>query len=220
MAEDDYGMIPYEDVSELKNKLGSMASRKDVSTKDMFEAVHQLAGTMHDMLEIFSAAAEQLKVEEKEYDAESKKHDVIVSKLDKLIDQNKTIAEGMVAIVEMFKEKFGGTKKSDDQPMFDSSDSEPVFVKSEPAPQKQETVSFSRQQPQWNPQQQWKAPEQMRQASPQMQQMASSGPVPAPDFSQMPPMEPTPMPDLDMPDEPFPMESESKRKGMFAMFKK
>ena len=111
MAEEDYGVVPYKDISELKKELEGMQDKRDVSPKELYDAVHKLANAMSDMLEVFGAAAEQLKLEEKEYELEAKKHEMIISKLDKLIDQNKTIAEGMVAIVEMVKEKFGSVEK-------------------------------------------------------------------------------------------------------------
>ena len=112
MAEEDYGVVPYRDLSELKTQLEGIQSKKDVSTKDLHDAVAKLAQSMSDMIEIFGAAAEQLKLEEKEREAEMKKHELIAAKLDKLLDQNKTIAEGMVAVVEMIKERLG-TVKSD-----------------------------------------------------------------------------------------------------------
>ena len=105
MAEEDYDLVPYKDISELKKELEGMKGKKELPTKDIYDAVQKLAQTMTDMLEVFGAAAEQMKIEEREYESEAKKHEVIISKLDKLIDQNKTIAEGMVAIVEMVKEK-------------------------------------------------------------------------------------------------------------------
>src|SRR3989338_8709890 len=95
----------YKDISELKSELGAFKEKKDVSAKDMHEAVNKLAQVVTDMLDVFGAAAEQMKLEEKELESEARKHEIIVSKLDKLIDQNKTIAEGMVAIVEMVKER-------------------------------------------------------------------------------------------------------------------
>ena len=221
---DDYGQIPYEDISELKSKLEGLKDKKDVPSKDMFEAVHQLAGTMHDLLEIFAAAAEQLKIEEKDYETENKKHELIISRLDKLIDQNKTIAEGMVAMVEMIKEKFGSIDRQGEQ-MFKQDDSDPIF--SQPQPQeapKPEPKTFMRQQ--WKPQPERQAPQpQPKYGMPpmpppqmmplQMMPLQSSNYEP-----EMPPMEPSPMPDLDLPEEPLPFDDEPKKKSIFGMFKK
>lgn len=207
MAEEDYGLVPYKDISELKKELEGMQDKKDISTKELYDAVHKLSNAMSDMLEVFGAAAEQLKLEEKGYESEAKKHEMIISKLDKLIDQNKTIAEGMVAIVEMVREKFGSIEK-EKEPMFKQNEpQEPLF---RPKP---DNMPFLK------PQQEWPKPEPMMPRSQPiaptpMQSMASDAGM------QMPPMQPEPMPDLDFPEEPFPLEEESKKKGLFRMFNK
>ena len=213
MTDEDYDLVSYKDVSELRKELEGIKDRRDVPTKDLHEAVHKLTTVMSDMLELFAAAAEQMKLEEKEYETEAKKHEMIVSKLDKLIDQNKTIAEGMVAIVDMVKEKFPDREGTRSQP---KEDEQPLFTSApEPRP-------FRRSQ-----QSEWKPKEQMMPRTPQMQpmpQMPQMMPPPSPqpfDFGmQMPPMEPVPMPDLNFPEDPFSLEQEPKKKGMFAMFKK
>ncbi|MBI2659339.1 hypothetical protein HYX05_04555, partial [Candidatus Woesearchaeota archaeon] len=58
--------------------------------------MQKLTQTITDMLEVFGAATEQMKLDEREYESEAKKHEMIITKLDKLIEQNRTIAEGMV----------------------------------------------------------------------------------------------------------------------------
>ena len=189
--EDDF--IPYKDISDLKRDLENIKDKKDVSTKELYEAVSKLAAVMEDMLEIFGAAAEQLKLEEKEYESEAKKHDAIISRLDKLTDQNRTIAEGLVAMVDMVRGKFPEKESGFFKPKVDE---EPMFVKSEPA-FKPKSEQFARQ-PQWKP-----APE----------------PMPVAQMPPMPPMQAEPMPDLDFPED-FLLEEEPKKKGLFGVFKK
>ena len=214
MGEEDFDLVPYKDISELKKELEGMQDKKDVSTKELYDAVHKLSNAMSDMLEVFGAAAGQLKLEEKGYEAETKKHETIISKLDKLIDQNKTIAEGMVAIVEMVKEKFPNQEKKEQ--MFRQQEPQEALFR----PQ-QEPRPFMNPKPEWQPR-----PEPVRRtqpmpmASPSMASPSMSAPTPFPDFGmQMPPMQPEPMPDLDM-EEPFGLDEEPKKKGLFGMFKK
>lgn len=201
MAE-DRDFVPYTDISELKKELEEMHGQKEISVKDLHDAVTKLTETMANMLGVFAASAEQLKLEEKEYESEKRKHDTIIAKLDKLIDQNKTIAEGMVAIVELVKEKFpkkdGQISKADEE--------EPAFARPE--------LRQFMEQPEFNP-----APQPAPRAMPAMP------PVSSPSFAQqnfgLPPMEPAPMPDLDFPEEPFPAAQETKKKSLFSgMFKK
>src|SRR3989338_6297845 len=141
MAEEDDGFVSYKNISDLKKELETIQDRKDVSPKELYEAVHRLADTVSGMLEVFGAASEQMKLEDKGYEAEAKKHEIIITKLDKLIDQNKTISEGMVAIVELVKEKLSSPEK--DSASSSKEDSGQMF---RPKP---EQKSFSR--PEWKP---------------------------------------------------------------------
>lgn len=188
----------YKDISDLKNELEGMKGRKDVSSKEVYDAMQRLTQTISDMLEVFGAAAEQMKLEEQGYEASAKKHEMIISKLDKIIDQNKTIAEGMVAIVDMVKEKLVAPARE-----------EPLFrPKPEPRP-------FMKPQ-EWQPR-----PEPVQRTQPIMPQMPPPMASPmATDFGAMPPMQPAPLPDLDFPDLDMDLGEEPKKKGLFGMFKK
>ena len=206
MTEEDF--VSYKDISELKREFGGMMGNKDISPKDLNYSMHKLADTMSTMMEIFGAAAEQMKLEEKEYELEAKKHETIISKLDKIIDQNKTIAEGMVAIVEMVKEKYSDKEK---ESIFKSDSEEQI-----PKPKEEQNI-FTKSQPEWGP-----APEMPKMQPMPSQPLMMQAPSFAPqqDLNQMPPMEPS-MPDFDFPEEPFPLTEESqKKKGLFGMFKK
>src|SRR3989338_3895365 len=112
MAEEEF--IPYKDISELNKELQGMG-RKDISNKELHEAVQRLTQTISGMLEVFGAAAEQMKLEEREYEMEARKHEMIASKLDKVIEQNRTIAEAMVGIVDMVKERIVAPAKERDE---------------------------------------------------------------------------------------------------------
>jgi hypothetical protein len=179
---------------------------------------------MSDMLDVFGAAAEQMRQEEKDYGADTKKHDLILAKLDRVIEQNKTIAEGMVSVVEMVKEKLVMPAKE-----------EQMFKAPEPKP-------FRPME--WQPKQEFK-PRQMpqpsmaqlsQQAQPSFNPASFTPPLNPPSFAQtptpplnppnlpppdfgMPSLQPAPEPDLDFPEEPL-LEEEPKKKGLFGMFKK
>ena len=197
----DEELVPYKDISDLKKDLEGMKGRKDISTKELYDAVQRLGQTMADMLEVFGAAAEQMRIEEQSYESSAKKHEMIVTKLDKIIDQNKTIAEGMVAIVDMVKEKIFAPAREREEPMF--------RPRPEPRP-------FMRQQQEWQPK-----PEPVQRTQPMMPpQMPAMAPPPmqSPDFG-MPPMQPNSSPDLEFPDLGL-EEEEPRKKGLFGMFKK
>ena len=174
-------LVQYKDISDLKKELEGMEGSKDISTKEIHAAIQKLIQIMNDMLEIFGTAAEQMKLEEKEYESDAKKHEIIISKLDKMIDQNKTIAEGMVAIVGMVKEKLAAPAKERGEFSFKPKADPRLFMKPEPI-------------------------------------MPRTQPVMPP--PEMPPMQPTPLPDFDFPEEPPLLDGESKKKGIFGLFKK
>lgn len=195
MAEEEE-FSPYKDISELKRGLEAIKDKKDVSTKELYDAVLKLAQTINDMLEVFGAAAEQMKLEEKELETETRKHEIIVTKLDKLVDQNKTIAEGMVAIVDMVKERLPEKKE---QSLFKAKEEEPPIPAQEP--------QLFKPAPEWKP-------------KPEIKPMPAQPMSFSPELG-MPPMQPTPAPDLDFPEDPFDLgEAEPKKKSLFGMFKK
>lgn len=216
MEEED-DLVSYKDISELKKELEFMRGKKDISIKEVYDSVQKLSQTMTEILDIFRAAAEQMKLEEKEYESSSRKHETIISKLDKLIDQNKTIAEGMVALVETVKEE---TVK--EEPVAHGKYKEELLFKPKtkdenifrPSPEARNFMKPA--QPEWRPK-----PEPMM---PRPQPLMS--PLPPPPMStsdfvaQMPSMEPTPFPDLDFPEDSSLLEEGPKRKSLFGMFKK
>lgn len=193
----------YKDISDIKKGLEGMKGKKDISNKELYDTVQKLNATISDMLEVFGAAAEQMKLEEQGYEANAKKHEMIISKLDKIIDQNRTIAEGMVAIVDMVKEKIIAPAKED-------------MARPRPEPRMEPRPLFRPQQ-EWQPRPepaQRTQPIMPQQLTPPMPQMAP--PIPTQEFG-MPPMQPGG--DLDFPELDL-GEEEPKKKGLFGMFKK
>ena len=129
--------------------------------------------------------------------------------MDKIIDQNKTIAEGMVAIVDMIKEKIVPLTRPKQESMFRPRPEPKSFIQ----PQQQE----------WQPKPEPMMPR-MQPPMPQpLTQQTMAPPMLPPDFGmQMPPMMPT-QPDFDLPEfpeEPSPAEQGPQKKGIFGMFKK
>ena len=211
--------LQYKDISELKKELEAMKGRKDISARDLYQSVQKMSQTMSDMLEVFGAAAEQMRQEEKEYGIETKKHELILSKLDKVIEQNKTIAEGMVSVVDMVKEKL--VMPANEEQMFKAPEPKPF----KPAMDWQPRPEFKPRQMQQPSMAQLSQP--MPQPSfnptsftpPLSPPSFTQAPNPPPDFG-MPSLQPSPEPDLDFPEEPLGLEEEPKKKGLFGMFKK
>ena len=106
MAE-DYALTSMSEVRKLqkeleelkKNPLGSTASGKG-----FMESLDNVSGSLENMMELFREASEQMKLEEREEQILAKKIGPILDKLDAIEDQNKKIAQGIVAVADMVEE--------------------------------------------------------------------------------------------------------------------
>lgn len=108
MAEEPYEILPYREVASLKKDIADLKQRLgDNSSSQLGDSIANLSRTMENMLNLFQAASEDMKIEETgERGTSSDSSPMLAeisSKLDELIDQNKAIAEGIVAVADMIK---------------------------------------------------------------------------------------------------------------------
>ncbi len=90
-ADDDYQILPQKDFFQLKKKVEELSG--EASPKKLMEAMDDLKKILNELIELFKATSQEIKQEEKD--------DVAISKkLDKLMAQNKVIAEGILAVSE------------------------------------------------------------------------------------------------------------------------
>ncbi len=114
MADEPYEILPYREVSSLKKDISDLKQKMgDGSSKQLADSIANLSKTMENMLNLFQSAAEEMRLEEKGVSSDSSAILAeIDNKLDELIDQNKTIAEGIVAVADMIK---GETQQSEQE---------------------------------------------------------------------------------------------------------
>lgn len=107
MASDDgYEIMPYKEVVELKKQICDLQKRMgDTSSKELMVSMSSLTKSMNDMLKLFSTAAEEMKLEQREEHALTERMGPLLDKINNLEEQNKTIAEGLVAVADMVKDK-------------------------------------------------------------------------------------------------------------------
>ncbi len=103
--DDGYIVTPYSDISETKKKLKRLDNKDEVGSSELISSMKDLTKNMSGMLELFKTAADEMKLEEQEEHTVSEHINPIMQKLDEIIEQNKIIAEGMVALSELVKEK-------------------------------------------------------------------------------------------------------------------
>jgi len=96
------------------------SKKSGTSSKELLDSLNNLTSKIDAMLKLFTEAAEELKVEEK--------NSPMDNKLDKIIDQNKTIADGIIVISEMLEDSYAKQKKMPPKQDF----SEPNLQKFEP----------------------------------------------------------------------------------------
>jgi len=117
MAEDEsYEIMPYKEIVALKKEMELLKKNSgDVSSKELINQMASLTKSMSSMLGLFKQAADEMKAEESTEDKLAGKIDPLLDKLDVVIDQNKTIAEGMVAVADMIKDM--GSRKPMRRPL-------------------------------------------------------------------------------------------------------
>ncbi|MBI2208740.1 hypothetical protein HYU50_04550 [Candidatus Woesearchaeota archaeon] len=111
MADDEpYDLLPHREIDELKRQVQELKTRSDKSSsQEIVRALDQLTRSMDAMLRLFTEASHEVT-------GEDKGHEKIAQKLDEVMDQNKTIAEGVVAVADMVRD-FAEKQKYEPAPM-------------------------------------------------------------------------------------------------------
>jgi len=242
MAEEgSYEIMPYKEVVELKKQIEELKRKTgDTSSKELLASMATLTKSMNNMMQLFSSAAEEMKLEEKTESELSGKIGPLMDKVGKLEEQTKTIAEGLVAVADMVKEIKAGKKvKETSRPM----PKPPVKPMPKPKEEEPDFSSFEEGLPPLEPPAPTKPmPPPGAPMPPPGPSFFSTGPkpqgpgglpplpprgAPMPPPGGLPPMPPpgAPMPPSGGPDlgglPPLPpLEGEPKKKGLFGMFKK
>ncbi|MBW3014106.1 hypothetical protein KY335_02585 [Candidatus Woesearchaeota archaeon] len=103
--EEGYQIVSQRDVRKLKQELKAMKEGKGGDVSELQDRLEDLTERIDAMIEIFESAAAELREEDKEAEIISKKIDPIFARLDSMDEQNRKIAQGLVAINEIVEEK-------------------------------------------------------------------------------------------------------------------
>lgn len=107
MAEEDYDIVPHKEVLELKKQVEEMKQHPFGTShegKDMLDAIKKLSDSMDRLTGLFEEAAEQMKLEEREAEMISKRIEPLFGQMNDLVEQNRKIAKGIIAVADMVKE--------------------------------------------------------------------------------------------------------------------
>jgi hypothetical protein len=189
MADEPYDMLPHKEIVNLKKQLKELREKKDKSfSNELTNSMNDVKKSMDSMLKLFTEAAE---LKEDNQSTAS-----LNEKLDKIIEQNKIIAEGMIAVHDTVK----GLTKTHPQELSPEMHSipEPKEMDNVPMPGEiHNTPEPSLQPPTFNSK--FNEPPPFKQ---EIQSPQQPGPVPMPSI---------PFPDLEAP---------PKKKGLFGRLKR
>ncbi len=111
MADDDYDLMPHKQIKELQKeveRLKKLPFGKGKSGKDLVDSVDALNSSINKLIEIFGTATKELVKQEPRSVAVKKIAKVedhpVMGKIEELIDQNKIIAEALLAVANKVKD--------------------------------------------------------------------------------------------------------------------
>src|SRR3989338_5018392 len=99
----DFELIPNKELLRLRKEIDNLKSGKEGS--DVTESIESLAKSIETLNELFYAATEEMKAEEKSEHVIVKKIEPLINKLDEISEQNTKIAKAIVALSDMIKER-------------------------------------------------------------------------------------------------------------------
>lgn len=105
--EEDYDLLPHEEVTRLRREVDEIKQHPFGSSKEgkeLLDSINRLSESMDHLTGLFQEAAEQMKLEEREAELIGKRLDPLFGRMDDLIEQNKRIAKGIIAVADMVKE--------------------------------------------------------------------------------------------------------------------
>ncbi|MBS3135645.1 hypothetical protein J4401_01675 [Candidatus Woesearchaeota archaeon] len=125
----DERITPYSDIADSKKQVNKIQANPNPSSDQLIMTVQHLTRSMGSMLELFRTAAEEMKLEEKEEHAVAQQITPLLRKLDEMMEQNKVIAEGMVALADLVKERIPSPGMEMPRPKANSPFDTPPFPK-------------------------------------------------------------------------------------------
>ena len=110
-----YGVMPQSEISDLKKQMKKLQEGGSLDSNQLLQSMNNLTKGMDSMLQLFKTAAEEMRIEEQEEKALTREIQPMMDKLNEIIEQNKIIAEGMVALSDIVKEKYS-VKETEEEP--------------------------------------------------------------------------------------------------------
>ena len=100
---EEYELLPHKEIEELRGELHKLKEFEITPTKKLKVGLVELNIKLEKMLKIFDEAREEIKLEEGGLSFHEKMKPM-VEKMNKILEQNSEIAEGIVAIADLVKD--------------------------------------------------------------------------------------------------------------------
>jgi uncharacterized phage infection (PIP) family protein YhgE len=115
---ENYELISRKNISKIRKDLEELRGTNPAGAgiSDLKDSIEKLSYNLENMLSVFEAASEEMKLEDRETEAIAKRIDPLLEKLDMIIDQNKKIAQGIVAVADIVNEMKSGIKPAEMKP--------------------------------------------------------------------------------------------------------
>lgn len=98
----DYELIPNKELLRLRKEIDNLKSGKESS--DVMGSIESLTKSIEELNELFYAATQEMKAEEKSEHVILKKIDPLFEKLEQISEQNTKIAKAIIALTDMIRD--------------------------------------------------------------------------------------------------------------------
>lgn len=113
----DYELFPNKDLLKLRSEIDKLKSGK-APDSNLVDSMGSLTKSIETLNELFYAATEEMRAEEKSERTIIKKLDPLFDKLDQIIEQNTKIARAIVALTDMIRERPSMRAEARPRPLF------------------------------------------------------------------------------------------------------
>ena len=107
VEEEEYDLVPHSRLDKLEKDVNVLKANPLGATpvgNDILSEMRELNKSIKALLDLFKDATEEMKLEEKDTQTFGKRFEPMMDKMDMLIDQNKKIARGIIAVADMVKD--------------------------------------------------------------------------------------------------------------------
>ncbi|MEM4336524.1 MAG: hypothetical protein QXG86_00790 [Candidatus Woesearchaeota archaeon] len=102
---DDFAIVPESEIKELKEQISSIRRNPlgPYGGQELVESINNLTKAINSLIQLFETAAEELKLEQRESELIVRKIDPLLSRIEAISEQNRKIAQGIVAVADMLE---------------------------------------------------------------------------------------------------------------------